>query len=294
MITQIHSNENSNITIMGSRKRPLFTYIRGAIPILQGFAVVDGSSVNLSIIDVVSYDEIQTRSNSNSLDEKLNSEMKMLKTLSFTNNIECIASDGPWIAIASDNSEIKLFYTTEQSMVYLEEKATIQLYKEKIVTCAVSSSFKALVCGTRDSSLAICNLNGVITQMVELGKLKPKKVLITPSWGFIVTECEEVLCGEIQRHILIHTINGKFVKKLSINFEVQTWCCWSSYSGFDYIGIASVSGNIYISEVYYIDCSKSLYESHSAIIGINYSKNGSMLVLVTEEGKVVFIPYIIN
>ena len=122
------------------------------------------------------------------------------------------------------------------------------------------------------------------------GGVTPKKIIISPTWGFIVVFCDEIDLGVLKHFVCIFTINGQFIRKVDISIEIDYWACWASYSGFDYIVFVSETGHVFINEVFYMNNKQPLFNCRDRIVTSYFSKETSTLVLVTSGGNVIFIP----
>lgn len=240
-----------------------------------------------------------------------NSKHEISPGSSQLSSISCAASDGIWLAAGRDNASISI-------VCNLRSVATIQLYRSSVSACAVSETFNVLACGTVDGALVLYTKNAErIVKVVDISRcvqnpsksgggegtfcekktvaasVVPKKIIVTPSWGFIVVFCNEIDLGALKRFICVFTINGEFVRKVDISFDIDFWTCWSSYSGFDYIVFASDSGHVYVNEVFYMNnVSQSLFNCRDRIVASYFSKQTSTLVLATSGGKVLFFPIV--
>ncbi|OHS98203.1 hypothetical protein TRFO_35436 [Tritrichomonas foetus] len=200
--------------------------------------------------------------------------------------ITCLTADGSWIVVGGDSS------------VYLYNSyklfCSIQLYRDLILTAAVSSSFNVVVGGTNDGFLIICSIiYGSMVKVIDLKKMIPKKVIISPSWGFIVSYCEAIVLGAMKHYILVHSINGEPIRKTEIQFEVKDWICWSD-RGFDHMLILSNDETVYHCEVYYMNISRIFKEPKSKTVGLSYSTKASCAIITKASGHAFFIPYVIK
>ena len=230
------------------------------------------------------------------------------------NSVRCLAANGIWMAVGRDNASVSL-------VCNLRSVVTIQSYRSSVSACAVSQTFNILACGTLDGALIIYTKDaGKIIKVVDLtkfsnnikndiknknienltkrnfdvnfstGGVTPKKIIISPTWGFIVVFCDEIDLGVLKHFVCIFTINGQFIRKVDISIEIDYWACWASYSGFDYIVFVSETGHVFINEVFYMNNKQPLFNCRDRIVTSYFSKETSTLVLVTSGGNVIFIP----
>ena len=202
------------------------------------------------------------------------------------NQITCIASDGIWIVVGGD-SMVNLFKN-------FKFFCSIQLYRDLILTVGVSSTFNAVVGGTKDGSLIICStLHGSMVKVIEMKKMVPVKIIISPSWGFILSYYQSIVLGAIKHFVFVHTINGEFVRKIEIHFAVEDWICWSS-SGFDYVLLLANDGEIFYAEVYFMKLYKVFKCAKSQVASIAYSPIINCAVVTQSSGNTLFIPLVIK
>ena len=202
------------------------------------------------------------------------------------NQITCLASDGVWIVIGGDSS-VNLFKNGKFF-------CSIQLYRDLILTVAVSSTFNAVVGGTKDGSLIICSsLYGSMVKVIEMKKMVPVKIIISPSWGFIVSYYQSIVLGAIKHYLFVHTINGKFVRKIDINFAVEDWICWSN-RGFDYILILANDGEIFYAEVYFLSLKKIFKSAKMQAVSLAYSEVTNCAIVTQSSGHAYFIPLVMK
>ncbi|OHS94557.1 hypothetical protein TRFO_39266 [Tritrichomonas foetus] len=208
-------------------------------------------------------------------------------------DINSVTSDGIWLATGSDNASISLVRNYKNF-------TTIQLYRDAITACAVSQTFGIVVSGTRGGTLIICSTaNGSLFKVISLddkneGNVTPIKILITQSWGFIVVYCTEIVSGIMKHFFNVFTVNGDLIRKTEILIDVNFMYSWTSFDGFDYIVYTSESGYVCFDEVFYLKQATPLYNCRAKIISIFFSKETSTLVLVSNEGKAIFLPIVFN
>ena len=210
-----------------------------------------------------------------------------------TNRVTDVDADGVWMITGDDNAELTL--VREWTMRW-----TIRLFRESVTACAVSSVFNVIVGGTQDSSLIFCStVTCSIIRVINLPVcdsgvgVVPRKILITPSWGFVVVYCSEIVGASMKHYILVYTINGQFVHRTELDCCVDYWRSFTSNSGFDYIVFASDCCLVYFSEVYYLNKnSVCLFNCKARIVSSFVSPDTSTLVVVTKQGQVTFIPIV--
>lgn len=199
--------------------------------------------------------------------------------------ISCLETDGHWIVVGG---EAWLVVFRELKRIH-----GIQVYRDSVSACSISESFGVIVAGTNDGSIIVCSCaSGTMVRTMELGKMIPKKICVSRSWGFIVSYCQEIVCGNVKHHILVHTINGDLVKRLEIPSLISCWYTWSSYDGVDYLVMASESGKLDFCEIYEMNIQKNVYWCQSPVLDMCYSNDLSALVVATASGHVHFVPFV--
>ncbi|OHT06288.1 hypothetical protein TRFO_25702 [Tritrichomonas foetus] len=208
--------------------------------------------------------------------------------------ITCLACDNPFIVSTGENSMIS---------VILDNKIiqSIRLFRDMITCISVSQVFNIVACGTTDGSLVICSAsNGNLIRVIQLSKnneLTPQKVLITSSWGFIVAYCTEIVSGVLKHLILVFSVNGTFVQKceLTTGSKIDYWRSWTAPSnGFDYLIYSNEAGHLFFVETFKVCQTHAIYSCRSRIVGAHFSNDESILAVSTSDGKLAFIPIVVN
>ena len=203
-----------------------------------------------------------------------------------------VSVDGIWAVFGMENATLVL--VRNYKSVY-----TIRLFREAVTACAVSSVFNLVVGGTKDSALILCStvtrsLIKVVNIEANDEVLVPKKIMITPSWGFIVAYCTSIVAGTLKHYILVYTVNGLFLHRTEIGVAIDYWYSWQSNKGFDYMIFASDTGQVYFSEVYYLNQNHLNLLTCRHVIAAYMSTSTSTLVVVTKHGQVKFLPIVMN
>jgi hypothetical protein len=194
-----------------------------------------------------------------------------------------LAADGCWIVFGGD-AWLVLFRNLKRAQV-------LQAYRDSVSACAVSSTFGVVAAGTNDGSLMIWSCQtGALVRAIELGRCVPQKILISRTWGFIISYCREIVRGALKHHLFVYTVNGSFVKRTEIAGAVDYWCCWSSPQGFDYLLCATDFGKLDISEVYEIEVQKYIYSCQGRVIAARISPELSTVILITVSGHIHILP----
>jgi len=196
-----------------------------------------------------------------------------------------VVSCNEWMAISSKSSTIETF------LCYTHNN-TIKLYQESSIDIAISKEFKSLVCILNEEKMAIFSLvNGCLSGIIHLDGLQPMNVLITPSWGFIVSYCVKTISTTTHHYLCIHTINGKHIRTTEIPNSIHKWCSWSSKDGFDFLAFSNNHGKIYITEAYYLSPDKPSLYIPSGIHYIQPITAYGALCIVSSNSDVYLLPY---
>ena len=204
-----------------------------------------------------------------------------------------LANDGVWTAIAGKDAIIHLF----KNFNFKERPShSIMSFCDSITCSVVSSTFDTMVCGTKDKSLLICSLSrGNVTNDIEFDKDSTiKKILITPSWGFILVYTESMKNKRIVHMITLYNINGNFIRNREINFTLSHWTSWTSEKNFDYIFLADENGKFYMFEAFYLNIDKPFFRSGRHLVHINYFPEVSIALAISSDGKLFLVPYVLK
>ena len=216
------------------------------------------------------------------LHELFRIETEMELRVKHRSEITTIASDDKCTAVADKDSVVSLYIGKTQ-------KFSIPLFTSSVKCLAISSTFHLLVCGTKDGFLLFCSLNsGFVTKTVNLCKMRPLSILITPSWGFVAVYMTELAKGEMNHFIKLYTVNGDFIRSIPIHFPVTTWNSFNTVSGFDYIVLANNSNKVYLFEAFYLNIGEPVYSSDFPVSALSYIINESCLVIASTKGKLTF------
>ena len=189
-------------------------------------------------------------------------------------------------AAVSDNTTLNLF-SPDACIRY-----SIPFYGDAILCCAISETFKVAVCGTL-SGLIICSLyEGKKINAIQFDSdLKPIKILITNSWGFIVTYAiKKSIQGKPKPYLIVHTINGKLLRSVEIQIPIVSWYSFSSFDDFDYLVISNEQGKLHLIEVFYLNIEDPFYRCNKNIVSICYLKKPKVIAALIEDGNIAFLP----
>jgi hypothetical protein len=177
-------------------------------------------------------------------------------------------------------------------------KCTIPFYGNMIVCCAISKAFRIAVAGIADGCLVICAIfEGIKVRVISLDRgCVPVDICVTKAWGFIVATVKQTTDGDVTNWIYVWNVNGMFVRKVDIAFEVAAWYTWASNDGFDYMIIADKTGKVYGVEVFYMDLGKPFWEAKKGvgIMAITYVTDGEIAGIIQSDGSVEMKPFSIK
>ena len=169
------------------------------------------------------------------------------KSFAISNPITCLSCDDRFVVTADCDALLSIYDRRTREFCF-----TIPTFCKGIRCVCVSNKFHAIVCGTKDNTLLISSttLKSVVKR-VPLGDCRPEKVLITPSWGFIVVYLTRIENNGIEHQIGVYTINGDLIRKTRIEDALTLMNVWSSPASFDYVVISDVSNHVYMFEAFY-------------------------------------------
>jgi hypothetical protein len=198
-----------------------------------------------------------------------------------------VASSGEYLVVAAHDATLNMFGP--------RLKYAVPLYGDSILCCAVSRAFGLAVCGTTSGKIVLCSLfDGTKLCSVALdGGYIPERVLITDSWGFIVTYAELNVSGKTSHSIFLHNVNGRFIRSISISFCVTAWCTWATPKGFDYLLVANELGKLSACEAFFLRIDDPFHRCSETVVSLHYSTDLGAAVAVVKNGHVVFIPFVV-
>jgi hypothetical protein len=173
----------------------------------------------------------------------------------------------------------------------------IPFYGDPIACCAVSKGFRIAVAGTAGGCVVICSLfGGTKVRVMELGEgCVPVLLTVTCAWGFIVSAVRQVIEGRTQNWLFVWNVNGTFIRKVQIGFEVRAWCTWANSTDFDWMLIADERGRVYAAEVFYMDIRRPVWESKDgvSVAALTFVSDGELAGIVTADGQVEVVPMMV-
>jgi hypothetical protein len=120
------------------------------------------------------------------------------------------------------------------------------------------------------------------------------KLLITKSWGFIVTYAVEAAGGKTSNWLFVHNVNGMFVRAVQVEFGIDVWHTWASAKGFDYVMAATDARKLLTFEAFYLNVSEPFHKCSMGVKAITYRLDGAVAHAVLTDGRIVCIPLVIE
>lgn len=163
-------------------------------------------------------------------------------------------------------------------------------YHNPVVCGCVNNAFHAAVIATYGLLLVLPLETGDSVHTIDLQGHTPHQVIISPSWGFIVTNTTSIQNGKRVNSLFVHTINGKFVRQKQIDFQVSLMTTWMSSDGFDFLAVADNFGRIMICEIYILNIDDVIARCMTQLLALSYNNDHSILIAVAVDGQIFVIP----
>lgn len=198
--------------------------------------------------------------------------------------VNCISSDKRNIATGGSDSLIQIWdIVKEPREVKFENPRTIRSFRGQILCVSVSSEYHVTVAGCSDGSIFVVSTeNGSVRRVIELPKnAKPRKLLVTKEWGFILVYASI----SSEDWIYLFTINGEEIRKRKLECPVSAWTTWSSTDGFDYVLMSDIQGRIHKFEAFYCDIGKHI-ETIKSVLALHYDKFKGVAVILSSDGDI--------
>jgi hypothetical protein len=200
--------------------------------------------------------------------------------------VSAIHSDGRYIAIAGD-LKVRIYSVALSPGKTCREIFRREIYREKIACVLVSHSYDLVLCGN-NRGVMIGSLSYGFWKDVDLGEIRPKKLLLTPSWGFIAVAGKAVSGADFLFSITLLSVNGDRIWRLLIQNEIVMWTSWRSNSGFDFILMSDSRNQVFAFEAYWgrIESPIASFDANRKIIGLHYWNAERKFVIVLDSGEV--------
>lgn len=195
------------------------------------------------------------------------------------------SSSGKYVAVASEDSRTHVFSSKSEKSIQ-----SIASYRNQVRCCGISEPFGIVVSGTDDGLLLVSSITSGQTEFtLELNGLVPEKIVITPSWGFILVFGKRVYPTGNQYFLSLFTLNGIFVKQTRISNEIVFWKCFINPELFDYIAIVTSKNEVFFFEVYFLNIGQPIFKSSEPIRAVYFSFQYDFFIYVADSGSVLLI-----
>lgn len=199
--------------------------------------------------------------------------------------VACSAA-GEWLSLTSSDFITTIFPTWGNEPVW-----EFRSYQGQILCSAISATFKVHVSGVADGTLDITSLTtGESVRVISLGKVTPIQIYVTPCWGFILAYVSSVEDGETRYELVVHTINGKPVRRQIIPDPLSHGVVFRSESAFDYFGFIAKRA-VFVCEVFYLDVAPLNFSVPNGPTGLQYVKEMAAFVITDTASVVTFLPF---
>lgn len=207
------------------------------------------------------------------------------QTKHLTKQFLCIAADNKWLLAVCADYIIYLFSRTCLDT----PKMLFHFYREFPCSAAVNNKFHVFIIGTKDGFLSIYQIKKKTTiTTIDIDGFLPRRIVITPSWGFILTFAAKIVDNKRTYALFLHSINGSFIRSVTLSYEITAMTAMKSRSGFDYVAIANRNGAVFVFEAYSLSIEKPAMKLDSPAVSLNYNKKLKCLVAVASDGTINF------
>jgi WD40 repeat protein len=205
--------------------------------------------------------------------------------------INCIATDNRYMVTGGADTSTNIH---SAELPYVREFA-VPSYSGEVISVDVCSEFAAVVSGTRDGSVLIFSLTSrTVVHVLKLNGKTPERIMISRKWGFIVVYETEIKSGVLLRYIEVFTINGVFVRKKQISFDISLWCTFTTKKGFDFMVLADTKGSLYVFEVFYVNLEKPFFRCGDRLAELSYVQEKRLVIALSCNGMSFLIPLQVN
>lgn len=192
--------------------------------------------------------------------------------------VVCMTSSEHLIAATGMNGEV--FGWDDRNF---DQKLQFCCVTSDIVTSiAISSKFGIVACGTSSGDLCVFSIHTHMLQFIVKLPAEPSRIIITPSFGFIVVESNHEL--------FLLSLNGKIIRRRTVDFVIAKWNAWCCERGIDFILIADTKGQIRMSEAFYIKFDEVVFQSKTKILDMKYIVMTRGIVVISADGYARLLP----
>ena len=205
-----------------------------------------------------------------------------------TGKVNCIATDKRNIATGGSDSIIQLWKIIETGReVVFQGPQKIPSFRGQILCVSISLEYNVTVAGCSDGSIfVISSESGTVTRVIDLErKAKPRKLLVTKEWGFILVCASVASDSGTEDWLYLFTINGEQIRKCKLACAVSVWTTWSSTDGFDYVLMADTEGRIHKFEAFFLEIGAQI-ESVASVVALYYDKFMNVALIIPSDGDI--------
>lgn len=206
-------------------------------------------------------------------------------------------SDG-LLAVSSKDCCIKVYTFNDHELFETNKKYQLMKFTFKgVIDCiSINMKFNTIVCGTNENWLLFYRLtsNKMDINRVVKTKGKPKQIIITDSFGFVVVLMEIIINYQTFENIFLFSINGDEIRSQMIQENTKIICmtkALSSPGSFDYLIVADNENRIYVFEAFYLKFDKCIFKCDSQIIKLTYIQEEKLIVAFCKDGTAYIIYY---
>ena len=198
-----------------------------------------------------------------------------------TGRVNCIAVDGSLAATGGNDTITNIVDVRTTRPVQCE----IPSFTDAVVSVAVSKVFGLCVSGTRDGTVFVRATTSLSTvRSVDIGRHVPEKILITPSWGFIVVYSTRNEAGKLHSFLSLYTVNGEEIRgPKEIPCQIACWTSFVSRDGFDYVIFCDTTGKAYLFEAFYLDIGTPFHDCWTNVLDIKYLARSKVIAAITKD-----------
>jgi WD40 repeat protein len=198
--------------------------------------------------------------------------------------VSCIAYSEDWITTGGTDTTTNIWeIKTMKSPLH-----SVTSCRDEIISCAISQNFGMVASAARDGSiLLILTATGTISHVIDLPET-PLLICMTNGWGFVLVHSAKIVDAISEYYLTLFTVNGDLIRKVKIEFGIQTWVTWESLQGFDYVAAVANNGEIYVFEVFFLDVGSYVRKVIGQVVAIRYFVEEELLFVVTEGQCSIF------
>jgi hypothetical protein len=162
----------------------------------------------------------------------------------------------------------------------------------RVTAVRAAVAFRAVLCADRRGLIHVISLkDGARIRAIDIGPAKPKKLIVTPAWGFVVAAVRVLGRAGAACAIVVVTINGETVARAEVSAEVVEWTAWTSTAGFDYVAFCDRVGNVCAFEAGAPDRIVPVKKVSGPVMGMHWLKAEQAIVVAFASGVIEIVPW---